>query len=61
MIAGSSSLILNMKKALDKRHRVLVQVYDEHALTERMRQKWFEWFKSGNFGLEDEERLERPK
>ena len=37
-------------------HHILMAVCDEHALAERTCQKWFEWFKSGDFGLEYEER-----
>ena len=33
-------------------------VYGEHALAERTCQKWITRFKSGDFGLEDEE--QRP-
>ena len=46
----------NMKKTAAESHRIVVQVYDEHALDERACQKWFARFKSGDFGLEDEER-----
>ena len=38
-----------------------MEVYGEHALAERMCQKWFARFKTGNFGLEDEERPGQPK
>ena len=46
----------NMKKTAAESHHILVEVYGEHALAERTCQKWFARFKSGNFGLEDEER-----
>ena len=46
-----------MKKTAAKSHRILVDVYGEHALAERTCQKWFARFKCGDFGLEDEERL----
>ena len=46
----------NMKKTAAESHRILVEVYGEHALAERTCQKWFARFKSGNFDLEDEER-----
>ena len=45
----------NMKKTAAESHRILVKVYGEHALAERTCQKWFARFKSGDFGLEDEE------
>ena len=51
----------NMKKTAAKSHRILVKVCGEHALAERTCQKWFARFKSGDFGLEDEERPGQPK
>ena len=45
----------NMKKTAAESHRILVEVYGEHALAERTCQEWFARFKSGDFGLEDEE------
>ena len=51
----------NMKKTAAESHCILVKVYAEHALAERTCQKWFGRFKSGDFGLEDEERPGRPK
>ena len=50
-----------MKKTAAESHRILVEVYGEHALAEWTRQKWFKRFKSGDFGLEDEERPGQPK
>ena len=50
-----------MKKTAAKSDRILVEVYGEHALAERTCQKWFARFKSGDFGLEDEERPGQPK
>ena len=35
----------NMKKTAAKSHRILVEVYGEHALAERTCQKWFARFK----------------
>ena len=51
----------NMKKTAAESHRIWVEVYGEHALAERTCQKWFARFKSGDFGLEDEERPGQPK
>ena len=50
-----------MKKIAAKSHRILMEVYGEHALAERTCQKWFARFKSGDFGLEDEEHPGQPK
>ena len=44
----------NTKKTAAESHRILVEVYGEHALAEGTCQKWFARFKSGDFGLEDE-------
>ena len=46
----------NMKKSTAESHRILVEVYGDHALSERTCQKWFARFKSGDFDLEDQER-----
>ena len=54
-------LLHKMKKTAAESHRILVEVYGEHALAERKCQKWFARFKSGDFGLEDEERPGQPK
>lgn len=51
----------NMKKKAAESHRILVEVYGDHALAERTCQKWFARFKSGNFDLEDEQRPGQPK
>ena len=51
----------NMKKNAAESHRILVEVYGEHAQAERTCQKGFARFKSGDFGLEDEERPGQPK
>ena len=51
----------NMKKTAAESHRILVEIYGEHVLAERTCQKWFARFKSGDFGLVDEERPGQPK
>ena len=51
----------NMKKTAAESHRTFVEVYGEHALADRTCQKWFARFKSGDFGLDDEERPGQSK
>lgn len=51
----------NMKKSAAESHRILVEVYGEHALAEQTCRKWFARFKSGDFELEDKERPGQPK
>ena len=51
----------NMKKSATESHRILVEVYGDHALAERTCQKWLARFKSGDFCLEDQERPGQPK
>ncbi|MBF6176831.1 hypothetical protein IU476_35780, partial [Nocardia blacklockiae] len=36
-------------------------IYSDYTLAERTCQKWFARFKSGDFGLEDDERPGQPK
>ncbi|EGI68987.1 Mariner Mos1 transposase, partial [Acromyrmex echinatior] len=50
-----------MKKSAAESHRILVEVYGDHALSERTCQKWFARFKSGDFDLEDQERAGCPR
>ena len=50
-----------MKKTAAESHRILVEVYGEHDLSERTCQKWFAQYKSGDFSLEDGERPGQPK
>ena len=51
----------NMKKTAAESHRILVEVYGEHALAERTFQKWFAQFKIDDFCLEDKERPGQSK
>ena len=50
-----------MNKTAVESHRILVELYSEQGLAEQTCQKWFARFKSGDFGLEDEERPGQPK
>ena len=52
---------ISINKTAAKGHRILVEVYGEHALVERTFRKWFARFKSGDFGLEDEDHPRQPK
>ena len=51
----------NMKKSAAESHRILVEVYGDHALSERTCQKWFARFKNSDFDLEAQERAGCPK
>ena len=51
----------NIKKTAAESHRILVEVYSQHALAEGTCQKRFARIKSGDFGLKDEERPGQPK
>ena len=50
-----------MKKNAAEIYRILVEVDGKYDLAERTCEKWFARFKSGDFGLEDEERPGQPK
>ncbi|KAG5318840.1 MOS1T transposase, partial [Pseudoatta argentina] len=50
-----------MNKSAAEAHRILVDVYSEHALTEQTCRKWFARFKAGDFDLDDKERPGQPK
>lgn len=51
----------NMNKSAAEAHRILVEVYGEHALAEQTCRKWFARFKAGDFDLDDKERPGQPK
>jgi len=51
----------NLKKTAAESHRLLVEAYGEHALSEPSCREWFRRFKSGDFSVEDKERPGQPK
>lgn len=51
----------NAKRTSAKSHRILIELYGEHALTGRTCQKWFARFENGDFGLDDERGSGLPK
>lgn len=46
----------NWKKSAAEAHRLLQEVYGEHAPAERTCRKWFKRFKDGDFDTADQER-----
>jgi len=52
--------LFNLKKSA-KAHRLLVEAYDDGALSERSCHEWFQKFKNDEFDVEDKERSGRPK
>lgn len=53
--------IFNLKKSAAEAHRLLVEAYNEAALSERTCREWFQKFKNGDFNVEDKDRSGRPK
>ncbi|KAG5318593.1 MOS1T transposase, partial [Pseudoatta argentina] len=49
------------KKAAAEAHRILVQTYDDNALSDTTCRDWFRCFKNNDFKLEDKERSGAPK
>ncbi|KAG5325004.1 MOS1T transposase, partial [Pseudoatta argentina] len=49
------------KKSAAEAHRILVQTYDDNALSDTTCRDWFRRFKSNDFELEDKERSGAPK
>jgi len=43
----------NMKKSATEIHRMLSNTYGETAISERMCREWFQYFKNGDFDIED--------
>ena len=51
----------HLKKTAAKSHRMLVEVYGEHALGKTQCFEWFKKFKTGNFDVRNEDRRKPPK
>ncbi|GBP20713.1 Mariner Mos1 transposase [Eumeta japonica] len=51
----------NLKKSVAEAHRLLVEAYNEAALSERTCREWFQKFKYDDFDIEDKDRSGRPK
>ena len=51
----------NLKKSVAEAHRLLVETYDEAALSERSCREWFKKFMNGEFDIKDKERSGRSK
>ncbi|KAG5323487.1 MOS1T transposase, partial [Pseudoatta argentina] len=49
------------KKSAAEAHRILVQTYDDNALSDTTCRDWFRRFKNNDFELEDKERSGTPK
>jgi len=56
-----SIYFFNLKKSVAEAHRLLVEAYDNAALSERSCREWFQKFKNSEFDVEDKERSGRPK
>ncbi|GBP71291.1 Mariner Mos1 transposase [Eumeta japonica] len=50
-----------LQKSAAEAHRLLVEAYNEAALSERTCREWLQKFKNGDFDVEDKDRSERPK
>ncbi|GBP90369.1 Mariner Mos1 transposase [Eumeta japonica] len=51
----------NLIKSAAEAHRLLVETYNEAALSERICREWFQKFKNGDFDVEDKDRVGRSK
>jgi len=51
----------NWKKSAAEAHRMLVEVYDDTAPTDKSCREWFRHFKNGDFSVEDKLRSGQPK
>lgn len=49
------------KKTAAEAHRILVETYGEHSLSEKTCRNWFRRFKTNDFDLDDKERSGAPK
>ncbi|KYM99711.1 Pleiotropic regulator 1 [Cyphomyrmex costatus] len=51
----------NLKKSAAESHRLLVEAYGEHALSETTCRDWFRKFKNNDFDVNDKKRSGQPK
>jgi len=51
----------NWKKSAAEAHRMLVEVYDDTAPTDKSCMEWFRHFKDGDFSVENKPRSGQPK
>ena len=51
----------NWKKNATEAYRMLVEVYDDTAPTDKSCREWFRRFKDGDFSVEDKRRSGQPK
>lgn len=50
----------HMKKSVYYTYRILFEVYGDHAPSEHLCQKWFTWFESNNFDLDEQTKVYHP-
>ena len=51
----------NWQKSAPERHRMLVEVYSDNALTDESCREWFRRFMNGDFSVEGKPRCGQPK
>ena len=51
----------NWRKSAAEAHRMLVEVYDENAPTDKSLWEWFRRFMNGDFSVEDKPHCGQPK
>lgn len=60
-LRGSLLFCFLLKKSAAESHRMLVEAYGDHALSERTCEESFRRFKNGKLNVENEERGKPPK
>lgn len=50
-----------LKKNATQAHRLLMECYGDHALSDTQCREWFRRFKNGDFDIRDKERSGQPK
>ena len=51
----------DLKKIAAAAHKLLVEAYGNCVPSEKIRQKWFQRFKSGDYDVNDKQRSNQPK
>ena len=61
LFAGNFTALLYFKKSAAEAHRILVETYSDHTLSETTCRDWFRSFKNNDFYVENKEHSAAPK
>lgn len=60
-LRGAPLFCFHLKHTAAESHRLLIEVYGEHAVSNPQCREWFRGFKKRDFGVQDKPRSGQPK